>query len=57
MTMHKMLATAATPMPPMEDAVGPSFSPLYQQIKVLLVRSLQAGEWLVVHGATRVDCL
>jgi GntR family transcriptional regulator len=27
------------------DAPGPSFSPLYQQIKVLLVRSLQAGEW------------
>lgn len=26
-------------------ALGPSFSPLYQQIKSLLVRSLQAGEW------------
>lgn len=26
-------------------AAGPSFSPLYQQIKSLLVRSLQAGEW------------
>ena len=24
---------------------GPSFSPLYQQIKVLILRSLQAGEW------------
>ncbi len=24
---------------------GPSFSPLYQQIKGLLIRSLQAGEW------------
>ena len=24
---------------------GPSFAPLYQQIKVLIVRSLQAGEW------------
>lgn len=24
---------------------GPSFSPLYQQIKSLIVRSLQAGEW------------
>ena len=23
----------------------PSFSPLYQQIKVLLMRSLQSGEW------------
>ena len=26
-------------------AVGPSFSPLYQQIKALMTRSLQAGEW------------
>jgi GntR family transcriptional regulator len=26
-------------------AIGPSFSPLYQQIKSLIVRSLQAGEW------------
>lgn len=26
-------------------AAGPSFSPLYQQIKSLIVRSLQAGEW------------
>lgn len=25
--------------------VGPSFSPLYQQIKVLILRSLQNGEW------------
>jgi GntR family transcriptional regulator len=25
--------------------VAPSFSPLYQQIKALLMRSLQAGEW------------
>ncbi len=25
---------------------GPAFSPLYRQIKALLVRSLQAGEWL-----------
>ena len=24
---------------------GPSFSPLYQQIKTLILRSLQAGEW------------
>lgn len=24
---------------------GPSFSPLYRQIKVLILRSLQAGEW------------
>jgi len=26
-------------------AVGPAFSPLYQQIKALLVQSLQGGEW------------
>ncbi|HSI57901.1 MAG TPA: GntR family transcriptional regulator [Ideonella sp.] len=26
-------------------AVGPAFSPLYQQIKALLVKSLQGGEW------------
>ena len=29
----------------MPDVPGPSFSPLYKQIKVLLVRSLQDGEW------------
>ena len=40
-----MPATAAAFPPPGPDATGPSFSPLYQQIKVLLVRSLQAGEW------------
>jgi len=27
------------------NAPGPSFSPLYQQIKSLILRSLQAGEW------------
>jgi GntR family transcriptional regulator len=27
------------------SAVGPSFSPLYQQIKTLILRSLQSGEW------------
>lgn len=26
-------------------AIAPSFSPLYQQIKALILRSLQAGEW------------
>ena len=26
-------------------AASPSFSPLYQQIKSLILRSLQAGEW------------
>jgi GntR family transcriptional regulator len=27
------------------EAGGPAFSPLYQQIKLLITRSLQAGEW------------
>jgi len=46
----------ATPLPlpdtsasdvaaPAADAVAPAFSPLYQQIKSLILRSLQAGEW------------
>jgi len=30
---------------PAGGSAGPSFSPLYQQIKSLIVRSLQAGEW------------
>ena len=41
-----MSATVPTDNP---DAVlaseGPAFSPLYQQIKALLVKSLQGGEW------------
>jgi len=41
----RMPATAAASSPLAPDAAGPSFSPLYRQIKVLLVRSLQAGEW------------
>jgi GntR family transcriptional regulator len=40
-----MPTTAAASPNPASDTAGPSFSPLYQQIKVLLVRSLQAGEW------------
>ena len=52
-----MVATSATPddKPPLEvrgtvdagvDAPqAPAFSPLYQQIKSLILRSLQAGEW------------
>jgi GntR family transcriptional regulator len=36
----------ATPVPVViEPAETPSFLPLYQQIKALLTRSLQAGEW------------
>ena len=30
---------------PLADAATPSFSPLYQQIKTLILQSLQAGEW------------
>ena len=40
-----MPVTVAASLPPLPDGPGPSFSPLYQQIKALLVRSLQAGEW------------
>jgi len=40
---------ALAPEPPEQSAGamggGPAFSPLYQQIKTLLLRSLQAGEW------------
>ena len=35
---------AAATAPPAQTA--PAFSPLYRQIKVLLLKSLQAGEWL-----------
>ena len=35
--------TASTPSAPEPDA--PAFSPLYQQIKALMTRSLQQGEW------------
>jgi len=31
--------------PPAGDAGGPAFSPLYRQIKALITRSLQGGEW------------
>jgi GntR family transcriptional regulator len=35
-----------SPMEPASsDAAGPAFSPLYQQIKALITRSLQGGEW------------
>jgi GntR family transcriptional regulator len=42
-----MPATVSKPAPsrPAVAGEGPSFSPLYQQIKALLTRSLQAGEW------------
>lgn len=35
---------------PRSGQLAPSFSPLYQQIKNLLVASLQAGEWLPGQG-------
>jgi GntR family transcriptional regulator len=31
--------------PPLQTSLGPAFSPLYQQIKAALVRSLDTGEW------------
>ena len=38
------MAPATTPRDDSPD-VAPAFSPLYQQIKALIIRSLQAGEW------------
>ncbi len=35
----------ADPAPAAASAAGPAFSPLYQQIKALLVNSLQSAEW------------
>ena len=39
------IALSAAVTDPVQDAT-PAFSPLYQQIKELLTRSLQSGEWL-----------
>ena len=39
------VADAAAEPAPEASAGGPAFSPLYLQIKALLLRSLQAGEW------------
>jgi GntR family transcriptional regulator len=36
---------SAPPDTPLADADAPAFSPLYQQIKALITRSLQAAEW------------
>jgi len=33
------------PLPGVVGAVTPAFSPLYQQIKALILQSLQQGEW------------
>ncbi len=39
-------SSAADPIAdPATPAAGPAFSPLYQQIKDLILKSLQAGEW------------
>jgi len=40
-------ASSSNPVSPQRvgDVDSPSFSPLYQQIKALLLRSLQGGEW------------
>lgn len=40
-------STSAPPSPPVEAAGDgtPAFSPLYQQIKTLIMRGLQSGEW------------
>ena len=40
------MSTSAPIVPqPLVEAATPSFSPLYQQIKSLILQSLQAGEW------------
>jgi GntR family transcriptional regulator len=48
--MQSGMAVSASPsaLPPpvaAEASIGPAFSPLYQQIKTLMTRSLQQGEW------------
>ena len=43
-----MSQTASLPVPPSAPnggEVAPAFSPLYQQIKALIMRGLQGGEW------------
>jgi GntR family transcriptional regulator len=37
--------TSALTLPATEGGDGPAFSPLYRQIKTLMTRSLQLGEW------------
>ena len=48
--MQSGMAAALPPTTGLDEvalgAPGPAFSPLYQQIKALLLTSLQAGEWL-----------
>ena len=40
-----MAVTPTSPADAANDAATPAFSPLYQQIKGLILQSLQAGEW------------
>ena len=47
-TSHPSPAAPTAPVTPVNDVSAvatPSFSPLYQQIKGLILQSLQAGEW------------
>jgi GntR family transcriptional regulator len=39
------MATSSLPADAAESSATPAFSPLYQQIKGLILGSLQAGEW------------
>src|SRR6218665_2053270 len=39
------MVSSLTPSAADPVSEGPAFSPLYQQIKTLITRSLQAGEW------------
>jgi GntR family transcriptional regulator len=43
--MQSASAPAASPSPSEGDPGTPAFSPLYRQIKDLILQSLQAGEW------------
>ena len=45
MPASPVLTTSASAPEPAQD-LAPAFSPLYQQIKELITRSLQGGEWL-----------
>ena len=42
---HHAMATPPLPADSANEAVTPAFSPLYQQIKGLILQSLEAGEW------------
>jgi len=43
--IHQKANTAAVDTPLAAEFGAPAFSPLYQQIKILMLQSLQAGEW------------